>query len=812
MNSEEKIPSNRRSLRSFAILTAFAVGCVGVLEPGCGGNGAVSPLTNPPEDAGTDSTTTSGEDSSTPTNEDSSTTNEDSSTTNEDSSTTNDSGEDSSTAGDSSTTDSGQDAAPPACTGTETACTTSGSLQGLCVSNQCLPCNSPGDDGNCTTAYGDGGSGTFVCNASGSCVPGNCVTDAQCTAGQICGITTPNQCGGCTTDAQCQSDPTYGPTDICNTTTNLCVPASCTAPNAACVNPADYCCANGGGDSCIPGNCCSNVNCTTATLPICGSQAPNTCGPCTLDAQCPTGDVCDTATGACVLNTTSLCTASGTAGEPGTCTGIGTDECCPTPGTCFTPASGTGVVTCCPGTAGNTYCVAALSNTSATCTTGNTCTTCDPVSTSAPIYYVDPVNGSDGATGSAQGADGGTSASCALKTITRALKLISVAGTTLPTKIVVLGASGGVTTTGETFPLVIPANTTVTTQTGPVTVQVTSANPGFEMRTLNSSITGASGAPLTITTTNGSGTKPVGTYGIEVSDGADAATTSISNLTITGMLNAGIVVEGGSVTIGGGVVSQKNTDGLHLTGNGSATINLPAGSTQTAFDTNSAHGILIDTTGLINLTGSVTAGSATPTGTVVTNGNSAAGVWIAQTPGTSRQNIINGLVSYLNAGGNGMRIVAGSNVQVRNSVFLNNSANGVIISTSGAGATAAANNDIANIDLGVPSNTNGGNTFQAPLSGAHNGQAGICLAIAPGNSSATPPVAAQTLSAVGNQFSAALCTGATTATLTLNKNNCTNSALQCSTGVCDLGLQANGTSGPAGTVVPNSFNVSTCTQ
>ena len=372
------------------------------------------------------------------------------------------------------------------------------------MSGTCTLCQDPSDDGNCTSAYGNTNN-PYICDTAGSCVPGNCHSDANCTAGEICGVTTANTCGTCTADTQCQTDPNYGSGTICNTangqgTSGQCVSATCANPDHACTaNPSDFCCASGGiADTCTPGDCCVSADCAgNATGSVCVN---NQCAPCTLDSQCANGQVCNTSTGICVTNSATLCTASTTAGKPGTCTNIGTDVCCPTADLCFTPPSG--ATTCCPGVSGNSYCQTALGNSSATCTLENTCTTCDPVSTTNPVYYVDPVNGSDGATGSARGQDAGASESCALKTISRALKLISVVGTALPTQIVVVGASGGVTVSaGETFPLVIPSNVTVTTSTGPVKVQVPSGKAGFEIASLSSSITGGTGAALTITTT-----------------------------------------------------------------------------------------------------------------------------------------------------------------------------------------------------------------------------------------------------------------------------------------------------------------------
>jgi hypothetical protein len=418
---------------------------------------------------------------------------------------------------------------------------------------------------------------------------------------------------------------------------------------------------------------------------------------------------------------------------------------------------------------------------------------------------VDPVNGSDSGTGSGDLSDGGASPSCALKTITRALQLIGTTG--LATQVVVVGGTGVTVGAGETFPIAIPANVTLTSSTGPVTVQVPNGKSGFEIAKSPAGLTSGANAPITITTTvtpNSGTTLPTGgTYGILVAAGSTAAST-ITNVTVSGMLGDGIHVNGGVVTIGQGVVSTNNgiqpttragyqSPGLHVTGTGEAIINVPSGDTPTQFNANTAHGILVDQTGYIDLTGAVTNG-AMGTGTIQTNGNLPAGVWIQQTPGANiPRNIITGLVSYQNTGGNGMRIVAGSSVTVRSSAFLANAADGVIVSTYGTGATAV--NDMSKIDLGDATG-NGDNTFQAPLGAGNNGNAGLCIAVAAN---------AGVLSAVGNQFSAANC-ATTAATLTLNASGCGNSAARCAGGVCDLGYAS------AADSTGNSFNVAMCTQ
>lgn len=412
------------------------------------------------------------------------------------------------------------------------------------------------------------------------------------------------------------------------------------------------------------------------------------------------------------------------------------------------------------------------------------------MSTTSPVYYVDPVHGSDTGTGTLTLSDGGASTSCALKTITRALQIIGNA--VVPTQIVVVGGGSATVGAGETFPIAVPANVTLSTQGGAVTVNVPGGQTGFTMTAPNATITSGSGALLTITS---SGT-PGGAIGIVVGTNS-AATTEISNVAVTGLTEDGILVKGsGVVTLGAGVnasnngTSTKGGNGLSVQDSGEAIITVASGAAPTTFDDNTAHGILVQDTGSIRVTGSATSATA---GNVETNGNALAGVWIQQTANgasTPPQNVINGLVSFANSGGNGMRIVAGSNVQVRNSSFVGNGGNGVILSSGGT--TAAPVNSLAHIDLGS-SGSNGGNTFQAALGAGNNGGVGLCVSLKGAGSTG------QTLSAVGDIFHAANC-ATTAATLTLNANACANSAKACAGGVCDLGQTATGT----------TFDVSTC--
>jgi hypothetical protein len=163
-----------------------------------------------------------------------------------------------------------------------TACSL-GASNGLCRNNACSTCVDRTDDTACTTAYG-GGTTSYIC-LNGSCVAGNCHSDADC-AGRICGIATANTCGSCSSDTQCQTDPGYGATFACNTVGGTCVPNVCSPAPAICTfspvangsNPSDFCCPQTGGAlACQPGNCCTNSDCLLAGQTCLGG----TCTACT---------------------------------------------------------------------------------------------------------------------------------------------------------------------------------------------------------------------------------------------------------------------------------------------------------------------------------------------------------------------------------------------------------------------------------------------------------------------------------------------------------------------------------------------------
>jgi hypothetical protein len=224
--------------------------------------------------------------------------------------------------------------------------------------------------------------------------------------------------------------------------------------------------------------------------------------------------------------------------------------------------------------------------------------------------------------------------------------------------------------------------------------------------------------------------------------------------------------------------------GLHVTETGSAVIDVPSGSTPTQFDANTNHGIFVDTDASITLTGVITSITA-GTGTVTTNGNFAAGIWVQQRPGTPPANLITGLISFGNTNGNGLRFFGGSNVRVRDSAALGNADNGLLVSSN---LGTIGGDDISKIDLGTAADAGAGygsNTFQEALGAAgHNAGDGICLDVRANTG---------TLHAEGNTFGSADC--ATTATaLTVEEGACGNGS--------DLGIVGAG----------NDIDVSLCTH
>jgi hypothetical protein len=531
--------------------------------------------------------------------------------------------------------DANSDAAPSC--GADGAACTDGTAQGLCSAGSCGACTPVTDDAACAAAYGLG----HLC-IGGACVPGNCRTDGNCPTGEICGLSTPNECGACTSDGQCIADSTYGATFICNTTSGACVAGTCTTADTTCTaNASDVCCAS----ACVPGNCCDDAFCHTSK--------------------------------------------------------------------------------------GNSYaCVA------------HTCTTCDAVP--AKTYVVDPANGSDVSATGSDTAGGTTTASCAFKTISRALAVI---GKTPAAGTIILVKNTGTVGAGETFPITVPANVTITGASGAVpTVDVPANKTGFTLSGASSGL-----AYLTI-----DGTALAGTTGVVATTGS-AATTTLANVTVQHMANDGIdVINAGVLTIGPGTNSQSNgtaaapASGLVVNGTGAAHIVVDTGAAAT-FNNNTAHGIQVAGAGSISI--GTDQGSLSPA--AIASGNTIANLYIQQTPsaggGAAPENNVFNFEASGSVTTHGIHIFGGSSLTLRKSQVFGNKLDGVFVTTGGGAITP--NNDVSHIDLGTSANF-GHNVLQAATGAtpAPNLGAGICL-----NLSA---LAGQTLNAAGNTFELADCSTA----------------------------------------------------
>ena len=564
------------------------------------------------------------------------------------------------------------------CHDTSSECIGVGQICGISAAHTCGSCGSgSAGDNACKgdTAYGSGD----IC-LTGGCVQGDCHdTSTECSAGKVCGVSTAHTCGSCsagsTGDTQCTMDARYGTGDICYQ--GLCGAGNCHA---------------------------TSMDCTGANAGlICGVSAANTCGSCTSDSQCKSdsfygsNDICNTTTGKCV---SAACAPNDSA-----CSANGSDFCC-----------GASCVS------GN-CCVDADCGAFGTACVGHTCSTCNAASGNK--WYVDPVNGND-STATGSDLSGGTVApGCAFKTITRAIAVMPPTPSA-GSQIIIIGTSGSTTglAAGDTLPIILPTNTTLTTTGGPITITLATTaqgNPaGFRLDNNSSTITGGTGAPLVL-----DGNSHAAGIAVQVSPGTATFTSSISNLTIQNTNGDGIRVTAGTLTVGAGVVvSGSNQDGIRITG-GAANINNPSG-TQTLFTGNASHGIEVSALGSVSITG--TPGSVpSNSGTVVANFNTTAGIRINQTPGGAGlvTNNIKGLVSWGNTNF-GMRLFGVSLVKVRNSILLGNVQYGIIV---GSGANTIAGNDLSKLDLGKPGDA-GKNYLQTPVGAlGTNSSGGLCVAL-----------------------------------------------------------------------------------
>jgi len=608
--------------------------------------------------------------------------------------------------------------------GSDAACVTAYGAGHLCEANVCIVgqcrtsaactggrlCDTPThacvDCQNDSGCQGDASYGTSTFCLQGACTAGDCRDTGDCPTGQLCGSSTANTCGGCTRDAQCLADATYGAGHICFQ--GICQQGDCHGTSGDCQGPS-------------------------AGL-VCGAVAANRCGACSSDQQCQedpmygSSTICNTAaaqptSGQCV---SAACNVSGA------CPSNGGDFCCDSlcvPGNCCSDADCSGN----PSFGAGYACV------------NNRCTGCSAATGNK--YLVDPINGNDAkATGS--GVIGAVAnAACSFKTVTRALEVAG--GFAVPgTQIIVVGATGQTVAlaASETLPLLVPANVTITTRAGPISLFLPASGDaslsniaGFQLAGDQAAITPDPAAPLTI-----DGASNTSGIAIGVAPGAGKAA-ALSYVTVENTGGNGIAVSNGVLSIGQGVTvtnagtSAKRRDGLNI-GGGAVRIAVAAGQAPTSFLNNTQHGIYVTGAGVLSVTGvPVTLPAPNGQGTVVVSGNFSAGVRIFEAPGAAAQSTLDGLVAWANPS-SGLRVYGGSKVKVRNGVFLANGGNGVYV-TSYDGT--AAGNDLSQLDFGTAADP-GRNTLQALL-GSNPDVTGVCVSMAPNRG-------ALTLHAAGNVF------------------------------------------------------------
>jgi hypothetical protein len=253
-----------------------------------------------------------------------------------------------------------------------------------------------------------------------------------------------------------------------------------------------------------------------------------------------------------------------------------------------------------------------------------------------------------------------------------------------------------------------------------------------------------------------------GSVGIAIygSDGSDGNTSQFSYVTVQGMAVAGIVVGTApgqtvsphGVALGPGVVARHNgtagmpASGLRVYAHANVSIQADVGGDHSSFSGNSQYGIVVGDQATVQIQTSIDFTNPKDNG-VDADGNAIAGLWIAQDAATVAATDLNSITG-LHASGNqiGLRVGAGSYLQLRGSFLGNNTQAGIVVASSGG-----AVDDLATIDLGNRINANyGQNVLVANASSA----TGICLQLG---------TAARTLLAAGNIFGTTDCGASATA-------------------------------------------------
>jgi hypothetical protein len=168
---------------------------------------------------------------------------------------------------------------------------------GVYMNKYCLLSASPNtcEDSRACTNDTECSSLGLVCDTSvGNPTSGHCINGMPCPTGNECNPTTQICTGGQCVPKNCVNTPSLcAGTEVCNTTTLMCMPAGGCANDTEC-QTGFYCNLTSTPGTCAPG-CrgpadCPNGVCNAAHM--CEVATGGVCGPCLTDAECPAGSSC----------------------------------------------------------------------------------------------------------------------------------------------------------------------------------------------------------------------------------------------------------------------------------------------------------------------------------------------------------------------------------------------------------------------------------------------------------------------------------------------------------------------------------------
>ena len=552
-----------------------------------------------------------------------------------------------------------------------------------CSCNNSPPENDAGviivlpDGGSCTSDPGCSAAAGSACDPAGSAKLGTCVdVGSGCLKVQTL-VACPSTLQTCPNGA-----------------------TACTCPSNSCSAGATSCASTTSVTTCaldVAGGCgvFSATGVACATHQSCTGAAPRAACTCDTDPNCAAGagsscNALKTGTFTCTVDA-NACLASGAlslCASPQVCTGAAPASSCMCPAVAASPIAGGGCTTLAA-----TACETGATNNVLTCTSTGGCnawvlttscgasslvcgnksgaTDCECAANGGTTYYADAVGGS--ATGALPYPTGIQSpAKCRFKTLTAALIQGNAAGALGTGTVIATGSTGAGSEVfdGETFPLNVGSNVTLTTSDNTPTpanyrIDYNDNTPlrsavivhdlghltGFTIQNVSgavnsSGITAACSAPsLGVATVNGVRVNGKSTvvanpamaagvnltvacdmsvtastitgsgFGVRLIAPADATTLSVSNSTVDSTASVGVFASRGTLKLDTVNVTNGAIEAIRLAPNmGEVVFTAAAG----VIEGNQREGLVI-------LTGGTAASSATLTGTEIRNNGSTAG-------------------------------------------------------------------------------------------------------------------------------------------------------------------------------------------